>query len=48
MDLPKFKNHLVQIWDDIPMEVIRAACDAFRKRLKAVIKEKGDRFELKS
>ena len=47
MTLVQFKAHLVKIWDDMPQEVVRAACASFDKRLKAVIKDKGERIELK-
>lgn len=48
LNLCQFKEFLVKIWDEMPMEVVRAACDAFFKRLRMVIKENGERFELKS
>lgn len=32
---------IVQIWDEMPMEAVRAACDGFEKRLKLVMKVKG-------
>jgi transposase len=47
VSLDQFKVMLVKIWDDIPQDVVRAACLSFDKRLRAVIKEKGERFELK-
>ena len=48
------KNHLVEeftkrimrVWDEIPMNVVRASCMSFDKRLRAVIKAKGGRIEL--
>lgn len=46
MNLESFKNHLIKIWHDIPMEVVRAACTSFFRRLKVVAQEKGERYEL--
>lgn len=45
--LDHFKQVLTKIWDDMPMNMVRAACDNFFKRCKACIKVKGERFELK-
>lgn len=44
--LDHFKLKIAEIWDNIPMEVIRAACSSFPKRLRAVIKAKGGPIEL--
>lgn len=44
--LDSFKKLLVYIWDNMPQETVRASCEAFKKRLRLVIKEKGERFEL--
>lgn len=41
----QFKNHLTKIWDNIPMEVVRAACDDFEPRLRLIIKAKGGHIE---
>lgn len=46
MNVIMFKKRLIQIWDEIPDDVVRASCDAFFKRLRLVVKEKGERFEL--
>lgn len=46
MCLDSFKKRLVEIWDQMPEEVVRAACKNFEKRLRTVIKYKGERFEL--
>ena len=32
MPLDQFKPHLLKIWDEIPDEVVRAACNNFQKR----------------
>lgn len=45
MDLATFKNKLEGIWNDIPPDVVRATCAGFPRRLKAVVKENGERFE---
>lgn len=44
--LESFKQLLIDIWDNIPQEMLRASCAAFKKRLQLVIKGKGERFEL--
>ena len=36
---------LTRAWDNISQEVVRAACEAFPKRLRAAVKAKGDHFE---
>ena len=41
-----FKQILMEIWKEIPNEVVRAACGDFKKRLKLSIKHKGERLEL--
>jgi len=46
MNIEQFKEYIIKIWDNIPMDVVRAACDAFPKRLKEVIKAKGEAIEL--
>lgn len=46
MTLTTYKAHLIKIWDEMPMEVVRASCNNFFKRLELVIKAKGERFEL--
>lgn len=35
--------HLLKIWDDIPTDVVRAACDSFVPRMKEVVQAKEDR-----
>lgn len=44
----EFKYHLAKIWDEIPMEVVRAACKDFVSRLRLVRQSKGERFETNS
>lgn len=39
--LSKFKYVIQKIWQEMPMEAVRAACDGFEKRLKLVKKLKG-------
>lgn len=39
------KKRLMKIWDDIPIEVVRASCESFEKRLKLVRRARGDRIE---
>lgn len=43
--LADFKKQLEKIWDEIPMEVVRAACKNFVTRLRLVRQAKGERFE---
>jgi hypothetical protein len=43
--LPEFKKVIQRIWANIPEHVVRAACDAFDKRLRLVIKTKRQSFE---
>ena len=40
-NLSHFKKVIMQIWDDMPMDAVRAACDSFEKRLKLVKKVNG-------
>lgn len=40
--LDTFKNRLVKIWDEMPDEEVRATCNNFEKRLRAVIQNKGE------
>jgi len=42
-----FKKKIEKIWNDIPMDMVRAACNSFRKRLRLVIKENGNRIHPK-
>lgn len=44
-NLEEFKKLLVQLWGKIPENTIRAACNSFPKRLRAIIKAKDERFE---
>lgn len=46
LNLSSFKDRLIKIWDEIPEEVVRAACKSFYKRLRKVVQAKGERFEL--
>jgi inhibitor of nuclear factor kappa-B kinase subunit alpha len=39
--LAQFKTVILRVWDEMSMEVVRAACDGFEKRLKLVKKVKG-------
>ena len=43
--LDALKAKLKKEWDTIPQEQIRAACDAFVSRLKAVVRNKGGYIE---
>jgi hypothetical protein len=43
--LPEFKQVILRIWANIPEHVIRAACDAYDKRLRLVIKAKGQSID---
>ncbi len=43
--LDALKAKLKKEWDAIPQEQIRAACDAFVGRLKAVVRNKGGYIE---
>lgn len=40
-----FKKQISKIWDEIPMNIVGAACDSFWTRLDTVRKAKGERFE---
>lgn len=40
-NINQFQTVITRIWDEMPMEVVRAACDGFEKRLKLVKKVKG-------
>ena len=41
-NLEQFKKVISKIWDKMPLETVRAACNDFERRLKLVIKVKGD------
>jgi hypothetical protein len=43
--LPEFKKVNQRIWANIPEYAVRAPCDAFDKRLRLVIKAKGQSIE---
>lgn len=45
--LDTFKKKIVKIWNDIPIEMVRAACKSCSKRLRLVIRNKGGRFKTK-
>ena len=45
-NLAHFKVILNKIWDEIPDNIVRAACSCFNLRLKAVVKAKGERIEM--
>lgn len=40
-NLEQFKRVITKIWDEMPMEHVRAACDDFPRRLKLIRSEKG-------
>lgn len=46
LNIEKFKLLLMKVWDDIPMHVVRAACEAFPRRMKLVIQANGHRIEM--
>lgn len=48
MNLESFKSRLLKIWDEIPIEVVRASCSNFFTRMKKVIAARGERFELRT
>ena len=39
--MDQFKKLISKIWDEIPMDQVRAACNFFERRLKLVIQHKG-------
>lgn len=41
INLDHFKKVIEHIWDEMPMEMVRAACDSFEKRLRLIKKVKG-------
>lgn len=43
--LDSLKSALQREWDNLSMDIVRKSIDAFPKRLKAVIRQKGGRFE---
>lgn len=43
--LTTFKILLTKIWEEIPDEVVRAACDSFPKKLRQIVKANGNRIE---
>ena len=45
-DVASFKALICKAWDEMPMKVVRAACDSFDRRLRKVITSKGERFEI--
>lgn len=44
--LDQFREILTRTWNEIPDEVVRAACDEFPKRLRRIHKCSGERIEL--
>jgi hypothetical protein len=42
MTLPHLKTRLIKIWDEIPQQLVHAACISFEKRCQAVVKEEGE------
>ena len=42
--IEQFKKVISKIWDEMPIDHVRAASDSFEKRLKLVIKNKGGAF----
>jgi hypothetical protein len=45
MNLNKFKKRLIKIWQEIPPDLVRAACNSFFVRMRKIIEIKGERFE---
>jgi hypothetical protein len=43
--LDSLKSKLTREWDLIPQEMLRVSCEAFPRRLEAVIKNKGGHIE---
>ena len=43
--LESLKAKLMKEWDTIPQETLRAVCDSFPDRLKAIVKNKGSYIE---
>ena len=43
--LDSLKAKIVKEWNDLPMEVVRTAIDAWPRRLRAAVRAKGGRFE---
>ena len=39
--MDQFKKLISKIWNEMPMDQVRAVCDSFEKRLKLVVKHKG-------
>lgn len=46
VNLEKFKKILTKLWNEIPDEMVHAACDSFADRLKLVCKRQGERIEI--
>lgn len=40
-NLNQLKLAISQVWDQLPTEKVRAACDSFEKRLKLVKRQNG-------
>lgn len=45
-NLTAFRKKIVKIWNEIPMEMVRAACNSFPRRLRLAIKRNGGRFKI--
>ncbi|CAF1332226.1 unnamed protein product, partial [Didymodactylos carnosus] len=43
--IESLKRKLIQEWDRLDMDSVRAAIDSWRRRLALVVKHKGGRFE---
>ena len=44
-NIEALKAKLIKFWDDIPLDIVRAAVDVFPKRLRNVVKARGKHFE---
>ena len=44
-DLEHLKREIVKTWDEVPQETVSKAINAFRKRVRAVIKADGGHIE---
>ncbi|CAF4629382.1 unnamed protein product, partial [Didymodactylos carnosus] len=43
--IESLKRKLIQEWNRLDMDLVRAAIDSWRRRLALVVKHKGGRFE---
>lgn len=44
-NLDEFKTIITKVWDEIPIDVVRAACNSFETRLRRVVRAEGDTIE---